>query len=135
MDRPPRSAPGRTGLRPDGFTLIEMMVAIILIGVGLMGLAALSSTVTRANVQSSALTSASALAQEKIEGFRSMPYASIGAGDSTDVRTLDGIGYSRRWSVQTDQPAADLKTISVAVSWTSRGKTHTTTLSTIRGKR
>lgn len=135
MDRPPRSVPGRTGLRQDGFTLIEMMVAIILIGVGLMGLAALSSTVTRANVQSSALTSASALAQEKIEGFRSMPYAEIGAGASTDVRTLDGIGYSRTWSVQTDQPAADLKTISVTVSWTSRGKTHTTTLSTIRGKR
>ena len=41
-------APGEPRRTPRrGFTLVEMMVAILLIGVGLMGLAALSTTVAR----------------------------------------------------------------------------------------
>ncbi len=120
-------------LRPGGFTLVEMMVAIILIGVGLMGLAALSTTVTRAGVQSSTLTTGSSLAQERIERFRLEPYASIVAGG--DVRTVDGLAYTRSWTVADNDPAAGLKTVTVTVSWTTRGQTHRTTLSTIRGSR
>jgi len=117
--------------RSQGFTLIEMMVVVLLIGVGLMGLAALSGTVAQANVKSSALTTASALAQSQIESFRSQPYSSITAG--SDVRTVNGVSYSRSWTVSSGTPAAGLKTIVVTVTWTSRGKTHSTTLSTIRG--
>jgi type IV pilus modification protein PilV len=116
-----------------GFTLIEMMVAILLIGVGLMGVAALSTTVTRANQQSAAITAASSLAQERIERFRTEDYAAIASG--SDTRTLDGITYSRSWTVTANDPAAGLKTIAVTVSWTTRGRTHQTTLSTIRGSR
>lgn len=116
-----------------GFTLVEMMVAIILIGIGLMGLAALSTTVTRAGVQSSSLTTGSALAQERIERFRLEPYASIAAG--SDVRMADGVPYTRAWTVATNDPAVGLKTVTVTVSWTTRGQTHRTTLSTIRGSR
>ena len=80
-----------------GFTLIEMMVAILLIGVGLMGLAAMSSTVSRANVQSSSLTTASALAQERLERFRTEPYVSIVSG--VDSRVVDCVTYTRAWTV------------------------------------
>jgi prepilin-type N-terminal cleavage/methylation domain-containing protein len=114
-----------------GFTLIEMMVVILLLGVGMMGLAALTATVSRANVQSSELTTASTLAQTQIESSRAQPYASIVAG--SDARTVNGVSYSRSWTVASDNPASGLKTIVVTVSWTSRGKTHNTTLSTIRG--
>lgn len=116
-----------------GFTLVEMMVAILLIGVGLMGLAALSTTVTRANLQSASLTTASSLAQERIERFRADAYASIAS--SGDTRVVDGVAYARSWTVTADAPAAGLKTIVVTVTWTDRGRTHSTTLSTIRGSR
>ena len=110
-----------------------MMVAILLIGVGLMGLAALSTTVTRANVQSAALTAASALAQERMERFQTEDYAGITAGN--DARVQDGITYARAWAVADNTPATGLKTVTVTVSWTSRGMPHSTTLSTIRGSR
>ncbi len=116
-----------------GFTLVEMMVAILLIGVGLMGLAALSSTVTRANVQSASLTTASSLAQERMERFRTDAYTGIASG--SDTRLQDGIVYTRTWTVTDNDPAVGLKTVTVTVSWTSRGKPHSTTLSTIRGSR
>jgi Tfp pilus assembly protein PilV len=110
-----------------------MMVAILLIGVGLMGLAALSTTVTRANSQSASLTTASSLAQERMERFRTDAYAGIASG--SDTRTVDGITYSRVWSVAIDDPAVGLKTVTVTVSWSARGKPHSTTLRTIRGSR
>lgn len=132
MRAPEQRRPDR-GVGRRGFTLIELMVAVLLIGVGLMGLAALSTTVTRANVHSSGLTTASALAQERIEQFRAEPYGSIVSG--SDARAVDGVQYTRTWGVSADDPEPGLKTIVVTVAWTSRGLTHRTTLSTIRGSR
>ena len=119
--------------RSRGFTLVEMIVAILLIGVGLMGLAAISSTVTRANVQSSALTAGSALAQERIERLRTEAYSAI--VDGNDTREVDGVTYTRAWVVTNDTPAVGLKTVAVTVSWNERGRAHSTTLRTIRGAR
>jgi type IV pilus assembly protein PilV len=116
-----------------GFTLVEMMVAILLLSVGLMGLAALSTTVTRGNIQSSTLTAASALAQERIERFRTESYGSIASGG--DTRGVDGVTYTRNWTVTNDDPEAGLKAIAVTVRWSTNGRAHATTLTTIRGTR
>jgi hypothetical protein len=48
---------------------------------------------------------------------------------------VDGVAYTRTWGVTADDPAPGLKTVAVAVSWTARGTTHTTRLTTIRGRR
>ncbi|MFN2433178.1 MAG: prepilin-type N-terminal cleavage/methylation domain-containing protein [Gemmatimonadota bacterium] len=125
--RPQRLRPSR------GFTLVEIMVAILLVGVGLMGLAAISTTVSRANAQSGTLTAATGLAQERVERFRTDAFASIANG--SDTRDLDGVRYTRTWTVTNDVPAVGLKTIVVTVSWTSRGQTRSTSLRTIRGAR
>jgi type IV pilus assembly protein PilV len=122
-----------TRLPAAGFTLVEVIVAIVLLGVGLMGLAALSTTVTRANVQSSSLTTATALAQERAERLRTQDYDAVVSGG--DTRMVDNVAYTRSWTVTTDDPAPGLKTVAIAVSWTTRGVTHTTRLSTIRGRR
>ena len=124
---PPRQRAGQ------GFTLVEVIVAIVLLGVGMMGLAALSTTVTRANVQSSSLTAATALAQERAERLRMEDYDAIASGN--DARVVDGVTYTRTWTVTANDPAPGLKTVAVAVSWTARGATHTTRLTTIRGRR
>jgi type IV pilus assembly protein PilV len=125
--RRPRARPGA------GFTLVEVIVAIVLLGVGLMGLAALSTTVTRANVQSSSLTTATALAQERAERLRTEDYDALASGN--DSRVVDNVTYTRSWVVTADDPEPGLKTVAIAVSWTTRGTTHTTRLTTIRGRR
>jgi type IV pilus assembly protein PilV len=121
------------GRRSAGFTLVEVIVAIVLLGVGLMGMAALSTTVTRANVQSSSLTTATALAQERAERLRTEDYDALASGN--DSRVVDNVTYTRSWVVTADDPEPGLKTVAIAVSWTTRGTTHTTRLTTIRGRR
>jgi hypothetical protein len=68
-----------------------------------------------------------------MEQFRTDAYAGITSGN--DARVQDGITYARAWTVADNTPETGLKTITVTVSWTSRGKPHSTTLSTIRGSR
>jgi type IV pilus assembly protein PilV len=123
----------RPHLQSRGFTLIEVMIAILLIGVGLLGLAVMSTTVTRGNLHSSSLTAASTIAQERIEQFRTEAYENIASGN--DTRVVDGVTYTRTWQVSDNDPQVGLKTITVSVGWTSRGKAHRTSLSTIRGAR
>lgn len=50
-----------------GFSLVELLVAVVILAVGLLGLAELQITATKANAQSDSILAASSLAQEVIE--------------------------------------------------------------------
>ncbi len=55
-----------------GFTLLEMMIAITVLAVGLLGLAQLQMTAIRANTQANTIASATALAQSALEHIIAM---------------------------------------------------------------
>ena len=61
----------------SGFSLIEMLVAVMILAVGLLGLAELQITAMKANSQSATITAASALAQKVVEEV-----AALGADDA-----------------------------------------------------
>lgn len=52
-----------------GFTLLEVMVAMVILSIGLLGMASLTASIIRNNVFSDDFTTATALAQDKLEAI------------------------------------------------------------------
>lgn len=55
-----------------GFTLVELLVAVVILSVGLLGLAQLQVSAIRTNAQSASSTAATALAQRIVEEVAAM---------------------------------------------------------------
>jgi type IV pilus assembly protein PilV len=106
-----------------GFTLIEIMVAIFILVVALLGVAAVTVSVINGNAFSKDITSATTLAQDKIEELKDTAYDSIVSGSDTSSI------YTRTWTVTS--PITDSKTIVVVVSWSRGGNTRNVTLRSI----
>src|SRR6185503_19629302 len=64
----------------QGFTLIEIFISIVLLTIGLLGTAALTTGVVRGNLASKNITTATALAQSCLEENRRVGYTNAGAG-------------------------------------------------------
>jgi prepilin-type N-terminal cleavage/methylation domain-containing protein len=103
-----------------GFTLIEVLMAIVVMSIGLLGLSALTIAMTTTLSFSKKLTTATTLAQEQMEAIRQTPYASINSGNFPPQGYSTIIGYpqfKREVTVSTDTPLLDTKTVMVQVSW------------------
>jgi prepilin-type N-terminal cleavage/methylation domain-containing protein len=121
--------------RQRGFTLVELLVALALSMVGLLGLLALQMLAIRSNATSRGYAEATALAQERVEVLQTTPYAALitvaeppmGANPGS-TQTL----YTRTTTV-TDNVIN--KTIRVQVTWDdayTAGKTHNVSLYLVR---
>lgn len=110
-----------------GFTLVEILVAMTIFAVAVLGLAVGATSVMRANQTSYFSTVATNLAQDKLEEIkaRSGDYITSG-GPITD--TVNNVTFSRSWTVTDDSPASGVKRIDVTVTWTDY-MSHTLTVS------
>jgi prepilin-type N-terminal cleavage/methylation domain-containing protein len=66
-----------------GFTIVEVLVAIMILSVGLMGLVTTAGLVTRMIGQGHRYTEASALANERIEILKAQRCPAVGSGSET----------------------------------------------------
>ena len=73
----------RTG-REDGFALIEVMFSVVILAVGLLGLAALMASLTNTTTQSRYLGTEVMLASEKLEDLNQLPIKQLPTGGSID---------------------------------------------------
>ncbi len=108
----------------SGFTLIEVFIAIVVLTVGLLGTAALTTGVVRGNLSGRNLTSATAIAQSCFEENRRVGYSSAGsvpAGGSNScvtgsaTVTLGGVVFIR--NLEVDTSVSNVKTLTVTVTW------------------
>jgi type IV pilus modification protein PilV len=154
MDRESED-PVITGMRhaargEEGFSLIEVLVAMTILSVGLLSLALLQVTAIKGNAGASTSTIATDLAQARLELFRRATWASIdnstnttfgvgttpiyanviaNAGDNITVR---GTKFYRIWRVLPNATGS-LKTTTVWTCWQDdRGNWHSVMLVTQR---
>ena len=82
-----------------GFTLVELIVAIMILVVGLLALAGTSALITRQMGTGARTTVAATVAQARLDFFASMDCTQLAIGGATTTGTSSGRGVTERWVV------------------------------------
>jgi len=109
----------------NGFTLIEVLVAITILSIGLLGMATLSVNIIKGNRISNDLTAATTLAQQKMEDIRLASEADPTSvvDETAAVLPSPDDEYIRGVVVDDDNPAPGMKRVTTTVSWGGASKT------------
>jgi prepilin-type N-terminal cleavage/methylation domain-containing protein len=108
----------------DGFTLLEILIAITIFSFAVLGLAISTVSVIRTNQTSHLRASAVNLAQARLEEFRAMTataFSGLSCPISTpcsDSAVASGVTFTRQWWITTNSPVAGVNRIDVSVNWT-----------------
>ena len=105
-----------TAEAPGGFTLLEILIAISILTIGLLGVASMQVSAIRGNDFASAQTEAATAGMDRIEKLLRLPYDNLTSGNHTDPP------YTISWSVTDNSPLNNTKTVTVTVSWVHHGK-------------
>ncbi len=118
----------------NGFTLLEILIAIVLLCIGLLAMASLTVGIMGGNLFSNRLTTATTLAQDEMEDIRRLGYGTVsdrdgnGTIDDTadDGSTTEGYDtitdypeYKRVRTVDVGNPATGMTLVTITVSWDS----------------
>jgi type IV pilus assembly protein PilV len=120
--------------RQSGFTLLELVIAMALFTIGLMGLMLMSSGLMTHNMSSRQRAIATQLAQNKLEMLSRSEYTDItdSLEQNLDVSGVSGGGVFEREVVVEEKAGPACKEVAVIVSWRSRGE-HRVVVKTILG--
>jgi prepilin-type N-terminal cleavage/methylation domain-containing protein len=110
--------------RSKGFSLIEVMVALVILAIALLALAGLMVTTTRNNSWGGHMTEAATFAQDKLEQLRATPFGMVALNTTTTDNPVSstGITYTRSWVAVPNiaPPGNTLDVITITVSWTDK---------------
>ena len=84
-----------------GFTLLEVLIAMTILSVGILGIAGLAGTAVKTSGHSQAMSQANNLAQKRLEALLSVDFLNLEVDDSTTPIT-----ELRRDCTQTDATAS-----------------------------
>jgi type IV pilus assembly protein PilV len=103
-----------------GFTLIESLIAIVLLSIGILGLSAMTISTIRGLTFSDKQTIATTLARDRLEQIKHAGYANATSAQYPleNYHTLAGYEQFQRLVTITDNtPRPNTKTIAVTVEW------------------
>jgi len=112
----------RKSKKDEGFTLIEVLIAISIFAIGMLAVATMQISAIKVNSNAGKITTRITWAQDKLEKLMALPYTDSqlqAAGSPFQETTSDG--YIVSWTVTDNTPITNTKLITVTV--TGRGKT------------
>lgn len=119
-----------------GFTLAEVLIAVVVLSVGFLGLSAMTIAVTKSLSFSNKLTTATTLAQEKVEEIKRASYTNVTSANYPleDYNMIPGYPkFSRTVAINVDSPMLNTKTVTITTAWKrdTASSPYTVTLKTI----
>lgn len=114
--------------KAHGFSLLEVLIALVILAIALLSLAGLMTTSTAYNASGSRVTEASVLAQDRLELLRGTAFKDIDPSPAGGVDSpgANGMVYNVSWSVNAvpnPVPPPDdsiLKAVTITVKWTDK---------------
>lgn len=113
-------------LKSKGFSLIEVLIALVILSVAFLALAGLMVQTTKNNSFGGRMTEAATFAQDKLEELRAVSWVTITPG--SDKMGSNGMDYARNWNVATN---GNLKTITITINWNDKANHSISLLSVI----
>ena len=122
--------------KSKGFTLIETLIAILLLSIGLLGMGTLLYSVMGYNEYAETVTTATTLAQDKLEDLKTADYSSIVVESPVCLDENGSVGgiYCREISSVSETTLTNMrrfKEITVKVSWNWKGDAKNIAVTTI----
>jgi type IV pilus modification protein PilV len=116
------------GFISSGFTMIEVLVAILILTIGIVSAIMMQTSAIHGNQYGNKITQATFLAEDKIEEIKN----SSDIGSEVGGTSQTGI-FTQSW--QFTAASGSARRITVTVSWAEQGSTRQVVLNTItRGK-
>jgi type IV pilus assembly protein PilV len=100
-----------------GFTLVEILFALTIFALGILGVASMQVAAMAGSSKAAGDTEAATWAVDKMEELMSTDYDDITSSGSPTTQGR----YTVSWTVASDSPFADTKTVSVSVTWRHKG--------------
>ena len=101
--------------------MLELLVAVVILSIGLMGMASLMIGSIHSNKTSSDMSIATTLAQEKMEKIRQAAYFGVGAAGTNVTESYNSItnypSFQREVTVSSLSGESGIKVVTVKVSW------------------
>jgi type IV pilus assembly protein PilV len=139
----------------SGFTVIEVMIAITILAIGLLGIASMQMNAIRGNSLSDNITCALTLAEDKMEELMGLDYSDPALEDAilknnddltgitkglidkqesyiNKTGKLDAGRFRRVWNIADDKPIDNNKTVTVIVLWDNDN--HQVSLTSVKRK-
>ena len=106
--------------KENGYTLIEVLIALTIFAVGLLAVAGMQTAAVRMNSTADKLTNLSTWGMDKIEELSALPYSDPLLDSAVNPYQEQLGDYTISWTVVKNNPIKDTKHITVTV--TGRGK-------------
>ena len=115
-----------------GIGLVEIIIAMLIFAIGITAAIRTLPVSNAATSRARNLTMSTNLAQQKIEELMGTPFnnADLTAGAHNDQNNPIERIYTRTWNVTDNDPVADMKTVTVTVTYLSGSQDNAVTLST-----
>ncbi|SHO45685.1 prepilin-type N-terminal cleavage/methylation domain-containing protein [Desulfopila aestuarii] len=113
-----------------GFTLIEVLIAIIILAIGIIALAGMQGTSIKGNKHANSITTSSTWAADTVEQIFALDYDSLVTGNRT---SSDG-NNTIAWTVTSETPLPDTKSVLITVTNNNVAEYASVTISYIKAK-
>jgi len=113
-----------------GFTLVELLLAIIVLGIATLGIAGLYNIMKVTQVHAMHLDTAMRAARTEIEVLRNNSYNSLDPGSTVDFTSSlpSSLPRDRDGTVAVSEPLSGLRKVDVTITYTDFGKPQTVKL-------